>query len=90
MFREKMATINDTSINAERILIKGYRSMIPERKLQQVVSLTQLTERMALTRLRQDYGTMSGREERLRLAALRLPRETMMRLLNWDPVKLGY
>ena len=85
-----MPTITDTSRNAEIILIEGYRSMAPGRKLQQVVALTQLTQRMAVTGLRHRYGPMSGREERLRLAALRLPRETMIRLFDWDPVKQGY
>ena len=75
---------------AERILIEGYRFMPPERKLQQVVALTQTVQRMALTRLREHYGVMSEQEERLRLAALWLPRETMMRLFNWDPEEKGY
>jgi hypothetical protein len=85
-----MPVINDTSSSAERILIEGYRSMAPERKLEQVVALTQLAERMAVTGLRHRYGPLNVREERLRLAALRLPRETMIRLFEWDPAKQGY
>ncbi len=81
---------NDTSAEAERILIEGYRAMSSARKLQQVVALTRLSQRMALTRLRRRYGRMSEREERLRLAALWLPRETMIRLSGWDPEKEGY
>lgn len=82
--------MNDTTSSAEEILIEGYRSMSPERKLRQVTSLTQLAQRMALTRLRSQYGVMSENEERLRLAALWLPRETMVKLFGWDPVKKGY
>jgi len=81
---------NDTSINSERILIEGYRSMPAWRKLQQVAALTQMAQRMALTRLRQYYKNMDEREEKLRLAALWLPRETMLRLFNWDPEEKGY
>jgi hypothetical protein len=82
--------ISDTSKKAEQFLIEGYRLMPPWRKMQQVVALTQTAQRMALSRLRTQYGNMSEHEERLRLAALWLPRETMLRLFNWDPEKQGY
>jgi hypothetical protein len=82
--------MNDTSQNAEEFLLEGYRSMSPERKLRQVTCLTQLAQRMALTRLRAQYGVMSENEERLRLAALWLSRETMVKLFGWDPVEKGY
>ncbi len=81
--------MNDTSAWAEKILIEGYRSMSPAKKLQQVVSLTQAARKMALTRLRETYGAMSEREERIRLAALWLPRETMIKWCNWDPQEKG-
>ena len=60
------------------------------RKMRQIVALTQTVQRMALARLRKQYGKMDEQEERLRLAALWLPRETMIRLFGWDPVKRGY
>jgi hypothetical protein len=80
----------DTSPKAERILIHGYRSMPARRKMRQVVAMTQAVQRMALARLRKQYGNMSEQEERLRLAALWLPRKTMVRLFGWDPEKQGY
>jgi hypothetical protein len=82
--------IKDTSEAAERILINGYRSMPAWRKMRQVATLTQTIQRLALTRLRVQYGEMNEEEERLRLAALWLPRETMKRLFGWDPEKRGY
>ena len=81
--------MNDTSSWAEKILIEGYRSMPPAKKLQQVSALTQAARRMALTRLRETYGVMSEREEKIRLAALWLPRETMIKLFDWDPREKG-
>jgi len=81
---------SDTSPWAERIIIEGYRAMSPERKLRQVVALSQAAERLALARIRKQYGPESPDHERLRLAALRLPRDTMIRLFNWDPQKRGY
>ncbi|MBN1308637.1 MAG: hypothetical protein JXA18_12005 [Chitinispirillaceae bacterium] len=82
--------MNDTSAVAERIILEGYRHMPPDRKLKQVAALTQLTQRMALTRIREQYGAMSEKEERLHLASLWLPRETMVRLFRWDPEERGY
>jgi precorrin-4 methylase len=82
--------MNGTSPQAEKILFRQYRLMAPEAKLQQVVALSQMTQKMALTRLREQYGSMSEREERIRLAALWLPRETMIKFLGWDPVEKGY
>ena len=82
--------IKDTSEAAERILINGYRSMLPWRKMQQVVALTQAVQRMALSRIRKQYGIGNENDDRLRMAALWLPREIMLRLFGWDPVKKGY
>lgn len=81
---------NDTSKAAEEILIKGYRQMPAQRKLQQITALTQAIQKMALTRLRMQYPDMNEREEKLRLAALWLSREMMITEFGWDPVKEGY
>jgi len=41
---------------------------------------------------RKQYGEISEREQKLRLAALWLNRETMIRVFDrdWDPQKAGY
>lgn len=83
-------TMIDTSVAAEKILIAGYRAMPAGKKLRQVTALTQMTQKMALSRLRNQYGRMGKKEERLRLAALWLPREDMVRYMKWDPVEKGY
>jgi hypothetical protein len=85
-----MQSPSDTSPAAERILIEGYRNMPAWKKLRQVTMLTQTVQRMALTRIREQYGPMPEREERIRLAALWLPREDMIRWLDWDPKEKGY
>jgi hypothetical protein len=82
--------ITDTSETAEKILIEGYRNMPANKKLAQVAALTQMVQKMALSRIRLQYGDVSERELRLRLAALWLPRETMIELFNWDPEIEGY
>jgi hypothetical protein len=82
--------IADTSEAAEKILIEGYRKMPVHKKLEQVTALTQMVQKMALARIRSQYGDVSEQELRLRLAALWLPRETMIKLFNWDPEVKGY
>ena len=82
--------LSDTSKEAEQILIEGYRSMSATKKLQQVSALTMAVQRMALARIRTQYGAMNENIEKLRLAALWIPRETMIKLFNWDPEIQGY
>jgi hypothetical protein len=82
---------NDTSPEAERILIEGYRRMSPAKKLQRVVALNRAVEQLAAARILSQYGPdLPGRELRLRLAALRLDRDTMIRVFDWDPEEKGY
>lgn len=81
---------HDTSPQIQNILIEGYRKMSPQQKLKQVRKLTQAVQQLALTRIRKQYGTLSEREQRLRLAALWLDRDTMIRVFHWDPKVEGY
>lgn len=80
----------DTSPHIQKILIEGYRRMSPQQKLKRVDELTKGVQQMALARIRQQYGEISEREQRLRLASLWLDRETMIKVFNWDPVVEGY
>jgi hypothetical protein len=87
---KRMISAKDTTLLAEKILIDGYRKMSPERKLKQVTILTQTVQRMALARLQKQYPKMTLHEQKLRLASLWLPRETMIKHFNWDPKEMGY
>jgi len=80
---------SDTPIHIRKKLIAGYRKMTPQQKLQQVSELTKTVQQLALARIRKQYGNISEREQRLRLGALWLPRETMIRVFNWDPKEQG-
>ena len=56
-----------------------------------VVELNRAVESMAAARIQTRYGPdLPERELRLRLAALRLPRETMIEIFDWDPELKGY
>lgn len=76
----------DTPPEVEAILLEGYRRMSPAEKLGRVLDLNRAVEDLARARLRKQYGpNLPEREERLRLAALHLDRETMIRVFDWDP-----
>lgn len=86
-----MAVLHDDTPPAVRqMLIDRYRRMSPRQKLEQVRGLTQAVQRLALARIRRQYGTVPQREEQLRSASLWLERETMVRVFNWDPRVKGY
>lgn len=80
----------DTSPQIQKIVIAGYRQMSPQEKLKRVSELTKAVQQLALARIRQQYGEIPEREQRLRLASLWLDRETMLRVFNWDPSVEGY
>jgi hypothetical protein len=83
--------LSDTSPEAEAVLIAGFRRMAPEEKLERALDLSdaldQLTEAGILARHGPD---LPERELRLRKAALRLDRDTMIRVFKWDPHEKGY
>jgi len=82
--------MSDTPPKIQELLIAGYRSMTAQEKLRQVSELTKTVQQLALARIRKQYGDISEHEQRLRLAALWLDRDTMIRVFNWDPKKEGY
>lgn len=82
---------DDTTPEAERVLVEGYRAMSPAQKLQRILSLNRMVRQLATARLRARYGAdMPERELRLRLAALHLPRDVMVNVFGWDPEEHGY
>ena len=82
--------IHDTPAHIQKLLIAGYRNMTPQQKFQRVNELTLALQQLASARIRRQYGEISEREQKLRLAALWLNRETMIRVFDWDPQKKGY
>lgn len=83
--------VEDTPADIEARVIEGYRAMTPAQKMDRVVALNRAVEQLARARIEMTYGPdLSEREVRLRLASLRLPRETMIEVFDWDPVEKGY
>jgi len=85
-----MKKIHDSPSDIENILIEGYRKMTPQQKMQRVSELNKAVQQLALARIQRQYGDISEREKKLRLASLWLDRETMLRVFNWDPNEKGY
>lgn len=81
----------DTPPEIEEILLEGYRRMTPREKLERVLDLNRTVLQLAAARIRMRYGPdISERELRLRLAALWLDREIMVKVFGWDPEIEGY
>ncbi len=80
----------DTPSHVHEMLIKGYRNMTPPQKIRQVAELNRTVQQFALARIRKEHGEIPEREQQLRLAALWLGRETMVRVFGWDPQVHGY
>ena len=71
------AQSRDTPLEVEEILLAGYRRMTPAEKFERVADFNRAVQQMALARIRAQYGlNLSEREERLRLGAFWLDRET--------------
>jgi hypothetical protein len=79
----------DTSPEAERVLVDGYRRMSPEQKLAIVDDLTRATKQLAAARIRRQYPNATDREVLLRVASLTLGRDLMIRAFGWDPEREG-
>jgi hypothetical protein len=85
-----MPQTSDSSPEVEDRQIEAWRAMTPAAKLHLVSELVRATEELALAGVRLRHPGASEREQRLRLAALRLDRETLVRWLDWDPEREGY
>ena len=68
----------DTSPDAERVLVGLYQRMSPARKARQVEELTRGVQQLALSRLRAEDPTADDETLKLRLAALWIDRDLLV------------
>lgn len=80
----------DTPPEIEHVLIEAWRAMPSWRKVQLIRDMARACNEISTAGIRLRHPEASAEEIRLRLAALRLDRETMLRVFNWDPLKEGY
>jgi hypothetical protein len=82
--------VDDTRPEVRHLIIEGYRRMSPGEKLARVRSLNLAVQQLALAGIRARHPGISDREAQLRLASLRLDRDTMIRVFDWDPAVHGF
>jgi hypothetical protein len=81
----------DTPAEIEQRLVEEYRCMSPGQRLMVAMEMNRAVQQMAAARIRAQYGPdLPERELRLRLAALWIDRDTMVRAFGWDPRVEGY
>jgi hypothetical protein len=80
----------DTSPEAERILIEGYQKMPAWKKMQCIVDLNQFLRKAQLAQIRQRHPEAGEREITMRLASRWIEPELMRQAFGWDPDKEGY
>jgi hypothetical protein len=82
--------LDDTSPEARRFLIERLRALPAWRKARMVSELTRACQELARAGVLRRHPGASEREVRLRVAALWLGRETMLRVFAWDPEVHGW
>jgi hypothetical protein len=81
----------DTPPEVEALWIEGLRRMGPAARLRMAFDLTAAVRALAAAGIRARHGAdLPERELRLRLGALTIDRETMVRAFGWDPEVEGY
>ena len=80
----------DTRPDTFALLLQGYRRMTPAQKIARVADLSTASRQMAQARIRKEHPDADDFEIRLRVGALILGRETMLRVFSWDPDKEGW
>jgi hypothetical protein len=81
----------DTPAEVEQRLVEEYRRMTPGQRLMMALEMNRAVQQLATARIQAQYGPdLPERELRLRLAALWIDRDTMIRAFGWDPQVKGY
>jgi hypothetical protein len=80
----------DTQDDVRALVVNRWRSMSPRERLDEVAALNRSCEQLAEAGVRSRHPRASADEVRLRVLALRLGRETMLRVYGWDPAVQGW
>jgi hypothetical protein len=85
-----IAESQDTTPEAERVLIELTRRAPMWKRAEQLSNLIHARRVLILADLRRRYPSASADELHKRMAARLLPREDVVRVFGWDPDKEGY
>jgi len=78
---------SDTSPKALAVFIELQRRRTPAQKLESMFEMTSMVLRLSEQGVRQRYPSADEHEVRMRAAALRLDRQTMIKVYGWDPAE---
>lgn len=81
--------MNDTTPDAMAVFLECHRRMSPEQKLELCFVLSEQLRQWLEAGVRMRHPQADEREVFLRTVSLRLDRETMRKVYQWDPVEHG-
>ena len=87
---EELSDTNDTSPEADALLIKKMREMAPTEKIQKMLDLCSLARVMVLSGINERHKGISPEEQKKYFAAIMLGGEFTKCYYNWDPDNKGY
>ncbi|HWT00921.1 MAG TPA: hypothetical protein VN256_11805 [Pyrinomonadaceae bacterium] len=91
MIQDKAITESqDTTPEAERVLIELTRRTPMWKRAEQLFNLIHAGRVLILADLRRRYPNAGADELHKRMAARLLPREEVIRIFGWDPEEEGY
>jgi hypothetical protein len=82
--------LSDTHPAIEALLIKRYRELSPNQKIEHVRAMTAAVQELALSDIRRRHPQAGAREQTLRLASRWIEPELMRRAFGWDVRTKGY
>jgi hypothetical protein len=88
--QEIITELQDTTPEAERVLIELTRRAPVWKRAEQLSNLIHTRRILILADLRRRYPNAGADELHQRMAARLLPREDVIRIFGWDPEKEGY
>jgi uncharacterized protein YaeQ len=80
----------DTSREAEERQIAHWRALPDPEKARVLSEMTQAAQQLARAGVIARHPEANDEEVRIRLLALRLDREVMLKFFGWDPEREGY
>jgi hypothetical protein len=80
----------DTSREAEEVQFAHWRGMTPAQKALALANLMAMAEELARAGIRMRHPGADAAEVEMRVRALILDRETMIKFFDWDPEREGY
>jgi hypothetical protein len=75
----------DTSPDVQRMLVARFRTMTAAERIWLADALTRGCEALALAGIQMRHPDATAEELRLRLGALRIGRDLVLRVYGWDP-----